>query len=89
MAKDPSQSGKRRDRVEFFTGDQVRKTTGDWVEKERLIDRNNDRYLEVVKEKATGRIIHRTEERLSEHKGRGSAKFTRSRESLAKGLKPI
>ena len=75
VVKDPSQPRKKRDRVQFFSGDQLRGSKGDWVEKERVIDRNNDRYTEVVKDKATGEIIHKAEEPLSEHKGHGSDKL--------------
>jgi hypothetical protein len=75
VAKDPARPKKKRDRVRFFSGDQLRGSKGDWVEKERVIDRNNNRYTEVVKDKATGEILHQTEEPLSEHRGHGSDKF--------------
>ena len=40
----------------------------------REINRVEDTYLEEVKKKDTGEIVHRCEEPLSKHQGRGSAK---------------
>lgn len=44
------------------------------VERERLIDRDNDKYLEKVTDYETGETLHHCEEPLSAHTGRGSAK---------------
>ena len=41
---------------------------------ERVIDRENDRYLERVTDYQTGEVLHFHEEPLSEHRGHGSAK---------------
>lgn len=41
---------------------------------ERVIDRDNDRYVEKVTDFETGEVIHYKEEPLSEHRGHGSAK---------------
>ena len=41
------------------------------------IDRKKDFYEEVVKDKATGKIVHQCKELLSKHKGHGSAKHKR------------
>lgn len=68
---------KKNPRVEFFTGDDLRKSDGRWMHKERLIDKDNDKYREVVVDPQTGEVIHCNEERLSEHFGHGSAKFKR------------
>ena len=38
------------------------------VEKQRTIDRERDRYDEVVKDAKSGQIIHETHEPLSQHK---------------------
>jgi len=38
------------------------------------IDKKNDKYKEIVKNKETGEIIHFCEEPLSEHRGHGYAK---------------
>ena len=72
VVKDPSLSSKQRDRIRFLSGDDPRRSQGDWVEKERLIDRNSDRYYERVIDKTTGAILHETDERLSDHKRHGS-----------------
>jgi hypothetical protein len=49
-------------------------STGKLVEKSRLIDRLNNRYVEHVVDDATRETIHRCDEQLSEHQGHGSAK---------------
>ncbi len=40
----------------------------------RIIDRENDRYYELIKDGETDQIINETEEKLSDHQGHGSAK---------------
>lgn len=40
----------------------------------RLIHRDNDLYREKVVDPDTGEVIHFCEEKLSDHKGHGSAK---------------
>ena len=42
--------------------------------KERSIDRDNNKYKEVVTDPETGKVVHHCEEFLSKHKGHGSAK---------------
>ena len=44
------------------------------IEKKRVIDRENDRYQETIKDFETGEIHHHCDEPLSKHKGHGSAK---------------
>lgn len=46
----------------------------DGVELSRTIDKENDEYHEVVKDYKTGKVVHETHEKLSEHRGHGSAK---------------
>src|SRR3990167_7255283 len=41
--------GKKGIKKEFFVGDDYRKSKDDWVDKERVIDRENNRYLETVR----------------------------------------
>ena len=41
------------------------------VEKERIIDKERDKYDEVVRDVKTGQIIHDKHEPLSQHKHRG------------------
>jgi len=59
--------------AEGFNGWEQRKSVGDQVRKVRLIDRENDRYIERV-ETEQGEVIHETDHPLSEHRGHGSAK---------------
>jgi len=44
------------------------------MDKERVIDRDNDVYKEKVVDPKTGETIHHCEEKLSEHYGHGSDK---------------
>lgn len=74
VAQDLSLPSRKRDRLRLFSGDQRRVSHGDWVDKKRVIDRDGDRYREVVKDKTTGDNVHEIDERLSEHKGHGSDK---------------
>ena len=66
--------GKKKPTKEFITGDDYNHSREKFVHKEREIDRENDRYREVVKDKETGEIIHQDEGPLSEHWGHGTAK---------------
>ena len=72
--KDPLLTGRNKFRVEQVCGDELRRASGTWVKKVRVIDRENDKYLEVVTDPVTGEIVHRCDEPLSEHFGHGSAK---------------
>lgn len=42
------------------------------VQKEQLIDRENDHYLEHVVNSVTGEVLRHQDGRLSDHKGHGS-----------------
>lgn len=46
----------------------------DGVDRQMIIDRENDQYDEVVKDNKTGKITRECHEKLSEHVGRGDAK---------------
>jgi len=59
---------------EFTAGDDLHRKSEKWHHREMYIDRKNDFYREIVKDKTTGEIIHKCEEPLSEHIGHGSAK---------------
>jgi hypothetical protein len=74
----------RRPRVsgwlaEHFQGREQRKSVGDFVEKFRLIDRENNRYIEriVIQD---GTVLRDVDEPLTDHSDHGSAKF-KSRKS--------
>ena len=44
------------------------------VQRERGIDRDNDRYFEKITDYESGKVIHYCEEPLSQHQGHGNAK---------------
>jgi hypothetical protein len=50
------------------------------VHHERVIDRDKDRYKEIVKDYESGEIIHHCEELLSQHINHGTAKPKKKRE---------
>lgn len=66
---------------EFKVGDDLYRNSVKWYYKERYIDREKNQYKEIVKDKTTGKIIHKCEEPLSEHKGHGSAKHKKKSKS--------
>jgi hypothetical protein len=66
--------GKKNPRLDQFAGADLRKSDGCWMQKERIIDRDRDYYKEVVIDPNDGAVVHKNEEPLSEHFGRGSAK---------------
>ena len=66
---------KKNPRVDIFSGDDLRKSDNRWMKKERVIDKDKNLYKEIVTDPATGKVIHHTEEPLSQHSGHGSAKF--------------
>ncbi len=73
-AKDPSYTGRAKIRIEQLVGDDLHCKSGKWYDKIRVIDRENNLYLETVKDAETGDVIHHCEEPLTEHFGHGSAK---------------
>ncbi len=58
---------------EVKSGDDLHRDTGAWRNIHRVIDRENDRYDEVVRG-SDGEVIREVHERLSQHTGRGTAK---------------
>lgn len=61
--------------AEGFVKPTVSMSTGRAVEHSRMIDRGADRYFERVTECESGHVVHQTDERLTDHRGHGSAKF--------------
>jgi len=57
----------------FVRPETYRKTAAA-VELRRRFDRGNDRYTETVTDFETGVVIHHSDEKLSDHRGHGSAK---------------
>ncbi len=72
--KDHSLRSNDKLRVHLIAGDDQRKRDGRWMNKERLIDRDNNRYKETVTDPITGEVVHQCDEPLSDHWGHGSAK---------------
>ena len=73
-AKDDRYRSKDKLRRDFFHGDDLHRESGKWYKKDRIIDKDNDHYKEIVTDPETGGIVHECEEPLSEHRGHGSAK---------------
>ena len=71
--------GSKKPVVEFISGDHLEKKSGKWHNIQRRIDRENNLYRKVIKDKRTGEIIHECEEPLNEHVRHGSAKFKKDK----------
>ncbi len=73
---DPSCRGKEKVRVDQISGEQLNRRTGELVQKEWCIDRDNNPpwYFEKITDLGTGEVIRCCDQPLSEHKNRGSAK---------------
>ncbi len=65
--------------IKSVVGDDFSVGKNKYVHKERVINKRDDKYFETVKDKETGEIIHNCDEKLSEHKGHGSAKFKKKK----------
>lgn len=66
---------------ETKSGADLHRATGRWMQRQLIIDRENNRYSERVIDPETGQIVHVCEEPLSEHQGHGTAKKTSSRDN--------
>jgi hypothetical protein len=73
-AKDKTKNRRKNPVLEVFQGYDRYKKTGEIVKKIRDIDKINYKYYEHV-EKLDGTVIHHCEEKLTDHRGHGSAKF--------------
>ena len=60
--------------IEAVSGDDLHRKSVKWMKLERTIDRENDKYHEIVTDPSTGEIVHECKEPLSEHRGHGAAK---------------
>jgi hypothetical protein len=60
--------------VDMRSGPSYYRNGNEWHHLVRVIDRENDRYLETVRALATGVLIRHVDEPLSEHTGRGGGK---------------
>jgi len=73
--KDQTRRSDEKLRRDFFTGAELQRSTGKFVQKDRIIDKDRDHYFEKVVDPKTGEVIHLCEEPLSQHWGHGSAKL--------------
>jgi hypothetical protein len=70
-------SGEKRNRKPLrsgVTGDDFYKASGRWSSVTRVIDRLKDWYYEHIIDRETGQVLRHCDEKLSDHKGRGSAR---------------
>jgi DNA-directed RNA polymerase subunit RPC12/RpoP len=72
--KDSNMPSRDNPRIDFFSGDDLRKKDNKWMKKSRTIDKNNNLYKETVIDPETNEIVHHCEELLSNHQGHGKAK---------------
>jgi len=76
--KDQTRRSDEKLRQDFFTGADLQHSTGKFVQKDRIIDKDRDHYFERVVDPSTGEVIHHCEEPLSQHWGHGSARPRKS-----------
>ena len=74
--KAPGFPSKKKVRIHFQLGDQINHKTGEWVFKQRRVDKDASPawYFERVTDSETGDVIHDCSEPLEKHTERGSAK---------------
>jgi hypothetical protein len=71
------QPGEVKPFIEVKLADEVYRKTGERTHREKIEDRENDRYQENVVSQATGAVLHECDEPLSDHQGHGSARKTK------------
>jgi DNA-directed RNA polymerase subunit RPC12/RpoP len=59
---------------ESVGGDDLHRDTGQWNHLSREIDRESNRYRELITNPATGEVLRSVDEPLTDHVGRGSAR---------------
>lgn len=80
--------GKGEPFIEQVSGADLHRNSNEWTNIERIIDRENDIYMEVITDSKTGKIIHQCIEPLSEHQGHGSAKRKKNRNLMINNQTP-
>jgi hypothetical protein len=73
--------GKRSVFLQGKAADEFHPDTQRWTVISRTIDRENDRYDEVITDAETGEVLHECHEPLSEHRDHGSARPDRRKHS--------
>ncbi len=66
--------GHKKPIFESVSGDDLHRASGQWNKLTREIDRENNRYKEVIVNPETGEILRHCDEPLTDHVNRGSAK---------------
>ena len=66
--------GVKKPIYESVAGDDQHRSSGQWNHLTREIDRESNRYREVIVNPQTGEVIRQVDEPLTSHVGRGSAK---------------
>jgi ribosomal protein S27AE len=66
--------GYKKPIYESISGDDLHRKSGEWNKLTREIDRENNRYREIIVNPTSGEVLRNVDEPLSEHTGRGSAK---------------
>ena len=74
-------SGVSKPFLESKSGASFFRRLGQWVSREMVVDRENDKYKELVTNPETGEVIHHCDEPLSQHRGHGAARKKRSARS--------
>ncbi len=59
---------------EFRGGEEERRSVGDWMNKQRIVDNRTGAYLELVTDQATCEVVHFCFEPLIAHRGHGTLK---------------
>ena len=67
-------AGHKKPIYEGILGEDLHRNSGQWNCLTREIDRENDRYKEIIVDPKSGKIIRNINERLTEHTNRNSAK---------------
>ncbi len=70
---------RRKPYLEEVTGYEHHRDTDRLNKVERIIDRGRDLYSKTYTDPETGQIVYKCEERLSKHRGRGSAAPSRKK----------
>lgn len=72
--KNPKLPSRKKTLSEGFNSYSYSYDIGKLVSHQRHIDRQNDQYIEFVKDEDTEQVLHYCNEKLSEHRNHGSAK---------------
>ena len=67
-------SGEKKPYIEEMAVPDYSRSLEKVVHRERVIDRDNNRYFEKITDYESGEVIHHCEEPLSQHQGHGNAK---------------